>query len=145
MPITRETILAACRRYYSAHRDDCAAFLRAVAADLGFSLTGNADALVAELSRSWTRLTREQAIAAAEAGQFVVVGLRSRDFNPPGNHGHVGVVVPGPLRHGLYPPVWCGSIGHVPSSGNLSVSGIWRVADRNRVLYFTPRAPEPAR
>jgi hypothetical protein len=142
MTTTRETILAACQRHYNAHRDDCSAYVRAVSADLGYPLSGNADAIVTHLSSNWTRLTREEAIAAVERGQFVIVGLRSGDHDPPRNNGHVAVVVHGPLYHDKYPPVWGGSIGSAQSRGNKTVGEIWRRTDRNDVLYFTPRAAQ---
>lgn len=138
MPTTRETILAACRKHFPAHRDDCSGFLRAVAGELGYPLTGIADQIMDHLAANWTSLTREQAIAAADRGELVVVGLKSGDHDPPRNHGHVAVVVPGPLYHDLYPPVWCGSLGGAASNGNKTVGEVWRRSDRNNVHYYRP-------
>lgn len=136
MPTTKETILAACKKHFDAHRDDCSGFLRAVAGELGYPLSGNADAIVDHLAGSWRVLTREQAIAAVERGELVIVGLKAADHDPPRNHGHVGVVVPGPLYHDLYPRMWCGSIGSAQSQGDKSVGEVWRRTDRNNVHYY---------
>jgi cell wall-associated NlpC family hydrolase len=138
--MTKEEILAACRKFYDLYSDDCSGFIRAVARELGYTLTGNADDLVSELERRWTTIDRAQAIEAAAAGTLVIVGLKAADHNPPRRHGHIAVVVDGPLYHGKYPRVWCGSIGGSAgqSEGNKSVGEVWRRTDRDNVSYFKP-------
>lgn len=135
---TKESIVAACRTQYDLHSDDCSGFLRAVAADLGYPLSGNANTLVDYFDRSWTTLTRAEAIAAARQGVFVVAGLKGSDHNPPRNHGHVVVVVDGPLYHNKYPLVWGGSIGSAQSPGTKSVGEVWNRTDRDAVRYYRP-------
>jgi hypothetical protein len=135
---TRESIVAACRKQYDLHYDDCSGFLRAVAAELGFPLAGNADSILDFLDRGWTKIDRTKAIEAVRAGTFVIAGLKSSEHNPPRNNGHVVVVVDGALYNGKYPLVWGGSIGNAQSAGTRSVGEVWRRTDRDAVRYYQP-------
>jgi hypothetical protein len=54
---------------------------------------------------------------------------------------HVAVVVPGPMKVGKYPLVWCGSTDVYQSQGDKSVLDIWGSDNADRVQYFyCPRA-----
>ncbi len=70
-------------------------------------LSGNADAIVARIKLGpWEALTDGRAAKnAADSRRFVVAGLAAALHQPPGDHGHVVVVVSGPLdsRHRKYP------------------------------------------
>lgn len=141
---TRESIVAACKKHYDLHYDDCSGFLRAVAGELGYPLTGNANALVAHFDKNWVKLERTAAIDAAKKGIFVVAGLAGSEHNPPRNNGHVVVVVDGALYNGKYPLVWGGSIGSAQSQGTKSIGEVWNKKDRDAVRYFQPKVAPAA-
>jgi hypothetical protein len=76
------------------------------------------------------------AAAAAKAGQLVVAGMTSQALGSA--HGHVVIVVDGPLNRGLYPTAYWGSLnpsirpkGAVGATLNFSFSE----ADRDDVVY----------
>lgn len=138
MPITKETILAACTRHYAAHSDNCSGFVNAVTTELGHPLTGNANSQMNALagSSAWESITRETAVEAVKGDALVIAGLKSGDHNPPRNNGHIVVVVDGTLYRGIYPIVWGGSIGNAQSRGTKSVGEVWNRTDRDNVLYY---------
>src|SRR5262245_39126141 len=127
--MTNAEIVAACRKHYSAHSGDCSAFVRAVTAELGHPLSGNANGIMSELSRTWEKIDRAKAIEAVKSGTLVVAGLKAIDHNPPRNNGHVVIVVDGPLYRDKYPLVWGGSIGSAQSPGTKSVGEVWNKSD----------------
>jgi hypothetical protein len=55
--------------------------------------------------------------------------------------GHVVVVVPGPLAHGLYPTAYWGSTAAGIQKKNTTVNWAWKKEDRDKVLYayYTPK------
>ncbi len=125
---------------YAANYADCSGFLRDVALRLGYSLSGNADALVDTFRRSWREIDGiALAMQEVRAGRFVVAGLRSDEHAPKRQNGHVAVIVDGPLYQGKYPRCWCGSIGSAQSKGTKSVGEVWNQTDRDNVGYFEPR------
>ena len=136
--MTKEDILAACKKHYDTYSDDCSGFVRAVAKELGYSLSGNADALMAQLAKDWTKIDRAKAVELAKAGTLVIAGLKSSQHNPPRNNGHVVIVVEGVLYNNKYPPVWGGSIGAAQSRGTKTVGEVWRSTDRDAVQYYQP-------
>ncbi len=136
--MTKEDILAACKKHFDLHSDDCSGFVRAVAKELGYSLSGNANSLVDQLDGTWTKIDRAKAVELAKAGTLVIAGLKSSEQNPPATHGHVVIVVDGVLYNGKYPPVWGGSIGSAQSKGTKTVGEVWRKTDRDAVRYYTP-------
>ena len=136
--MTKEEILAACKKHYDAYSDDCSGFVRAVAKELGYSLSGNADALMDQLAKDWKKIDRAKAVELAKAGTLVIAGLKSSQHNPPRNNGHVVIVVEGVLYHNKYPPVWGGSIGSAESRGTKTVGEVWRSTDRDAVQYYQP-------
>src|SRR5918911_1648292 len=99
-----------CAEHWEAFKGDCSGFARAVAKDLGVTLSGDANALadlIAAAKGGWRRL--EDGLAAAKAaanGELVIVGLRGDAQAHPSAHGHVCVVVRGGLAHGKYPTAW---------------------------------------
>lgn len=66
--------------------------------------------------------------AKALAGKFVVGGLKAA------GHGHVVVVVAGPLSHGKYPTAYWGSLGGIAKK-NTTVNWSWNKTDRDKVIY----------
>lgn len=140
--MSKEEILAACKKHYDVYADDCSGFVRAVAKELGYPLAGNANALVDYLDKSWTKIDRAKAVELAKAGTLVIAGLKSSDHNPPRSNGHVVIVVDGTLYHNKYPPVWGGSIAGpvAQSKGTKTVGEVWRSTDRDTVRYYTPPA-----
>ncbi|MET1257375.1 hypothetical protein [Aliikangiella maris] len=59
---------------------------------------------------------------------LVIVGLKAQP------HGHVAIVVPGPLAHGKYPTAYWGSLGGVPKK-NTTINWSWNKKDRDNVIY----------
>jgi hypothetical protein len=88
----------------------------------------------------WTALgvgSGAAAKAQADAGLLVVGGLKGSEQVQPDSHGHVVVVVAGPLdtAHGQYPAAYWGRLGSVGEK-NQSVNFAWRAGDRDQVGYF---------
>jgi hypothetical protein len=134
-------IIEACKKEYDGQKTNCNYFLEAVFLDVtNVTLTGTADDLVEKFSSpnaGWNKVERTQAIADQVAGKFVVAGLKSSDHSDGREHGHVAVVVSGPLYHSKYPVVWCGGGSLGRSNGNKTVGEVWATSDRDKVKYFT--------
>lgn len=140
--MTNEEIVAACRKHYAAYSNDCSGFVRAVTAELGHPVSGNANGIMTELANAtstWEPIDRATAITAVHGGALVIAGLKSSDHTPPRNHGHVVIVVDGPLYRDRYPLCWGGSIGSAQSRGTKSVGEVWNRTDRDAVLYYRLR------
>lgn len=146
-------IITICKDVFSATQGDCNKFVKAVAArvnDTTFAAGDNADAIVTKLRTAggWTRHGKDGPAAkiAADAGKFVIGGLRSADHNPPRNNGHVVVVVAGPLAQGKYPTACWGSISNPPGPAlEKTVNFSWNAADRDNVEYFSRAVTFPLR
>jgi hypothetical protein len=115
-------------------------FVIAVAANFNITLNGNADSIVGEIGgASWSSLKDGPAASAAAAqGKFVVGGLTGADTSPAQPHGHVVVVVDGPLDHQKYPTAFWGSDnGSVRKNGDGDhcVNWAWNPASRDKVTY----------
>jgi len=137
--MTNEEIVAACRKHYTVHSNDCSGFVRAVTAELGYPVSGNANGIMNELANSpdkWEPIDRPTAVAAVRTGALVIAGLKSSEHNPPRNNGHVVIVVDGPLYRDTYPLVWGGSIGNAQSPGTKTVGEVWNRSDRDAVRYY---------
>ncbi len=145
--------------YDSKLKNDCSGFFKGLAQQLG--LTGydhlNADLIVAKISDpagGWEKLgegVTDGATAAASAaeGYLVVALLKAADHDPhrknkktgevevrPYTHGHLSIVIPGPLKEG-YPQVVSGSIvADGQSDGSKTVLGVWRRIDAPHVKYY---------
>ncbi len=133
-----DRVTDACEACYDAHTGDCSGFVKAVAATLDVTVEGNADQMV-DILRSgeggWTVVTGgPAAAAAAAAGKLVVGGLKGAEQTTPNPHGHVVVVVPGPLARNAYPTAWWGSLGGQPGK-NQTINYAWVAGDRDRVSY----------
>jgi hypothetical protein len=132
------TVVEACQQFWDPDHTDCSRFARDVAGALGVTLTGNANDIadiVAGGLDDWETLDSAAAAAArATAGDLVLAALRGDAQTTPSVHGHVVVVVPGPLNRGLYPTAWWGSDGGVPYQ-NTTLNYAWVPGDRDRVHY----------
>jgi hypothetical protein len=135
-------IVAACEAKWPAGQSDCSLFVREVAAAVGVTITGNADEIVDSIQEAdWTPLIDGVAAAeAAAAGQLAIAGLKGADQQQPSPHGHVVVVVPGPLAHGKYPSAYWGRLGGIGEK-NKTINWAWRAADRDRVVYASHQIP----
>jgi hypothetical protein len=132
-----DRVTAACVACYAAHQGDCSGFARAVAAQLGVTLSGIADEIVDTLRTSpeWTPLANGvAAVQNAENGNLVIAGLKGAEQAVPNAHGHVVVVVAGPLAHDAYPTAYWGSLAGQPGQDQ-TLNYAWTAADRDRVSY----------
>lgn len=129
-------IIAVCEHEWPNAKSDCSLFVRNVATQFGAALTGNADAIVDQISGTgWQPLADGSAAAtAAAAGELVIAGLKGADQQQPAQHGHVVVVVAGPLAHGRYPTAYWGRLGGIGAK-NTSINWAWRPEDRDNVIY----------
>lgn len=130
-------IASICAQHYDAHLHDCSGFARAVAKAVGVELTGLANEIVDTLateSDGWERLDSGAAAAEAAKTRLVIGGLRGDEQAVPNQHGHVVVVVPGPLNRDKYPTAWWGSLAGKPDRDK-TINWAWSVADRDKVVY----------
>jgi hypothetical protein len=136
-------VRAACIAAYPANTGNCSGFVTAVGKILGVTISGNADAMTAALKAGgpWTVLSSgAAAAAAAKAGQLVVGGLIGAQCSPPQHHGHVVVVVDGPVLNGLYPTAYWGSLGYIPKA-YATVNLTWTHVDLPKVTYAAMTLP----
>jgi len=133
----QQMIINACEAEFDAHSHDCSGFVKAVAEDLGITLSGMADDIVNEIQQApWTKLTDGiDAKNKADQGMFVIGGLQDTP------HGHVVVVVTGPLARGLYPTAYWGRLGGTGMK-NTTINWAWNKADRDRVTYACLTLPQ---
>ena len=134
---TAQDIIDACEAEWDAHQSDCSGFAKAVATRLGVTLTGMADDIVGEIQQGPWSPVADGLTAAAQAaqGRFVVAGLNGADQQVPDPaHGHVVVVVQGPLAHGLYPTAYWGQLGGVGKK-DMTLNWAWREGDRDKLVY----------
>lgn len=131
-----ERVIQECEAEWSKDKGDCSAFVREVAARLGITLTGDANGIVDEIcGAGWERLPDGVAASqAAAAGRLVIAGLKGNEQGVPSAHGHVVVVVSGPLADGKYPSAYWGRLGGVGDE-NKTINWAWRAGDRDRVIY----------
>lgn len=127
---TQQRIINACEVEFNAHDNDCSGFVRAVSRDLGVTLTGLANDIVNEIQAApWTTVSNGvQAKAQADSGFLVIGGLKD---DP---HGHVVVVVTGPLAAGKYPTAYWGRLGSIGKK-NTTINWAWNPQDRDKVIY----------
>lgn len=131
-----QAMIDRCEAAFEANKNDCSAFVRAVASASGVTLTGQADNIVDQITGSgWVALTGGvQAAAMADAGMLVIAGLKAADHTPPRSNGHVAIVVSGALAHGKYPTGYWGSSGG-SSAKNQTLNYSWNSSDRDNVHY----------
>ncbi len=126
-------------RAVAANAGDCHKFVEAVAAALRVVLTGTADQVMAQIAGpGWSQHGTDgaAAAAAAEAGDLVIGGMTSERLGDA--HGHVVVVVAGPLAHGRYPTAYWGSLNpRVRPDGGLgkTINFSFSEVDRDGVVY----------
>jgi ribosomal protein S9 len=136
-PQASNRVQAACIQAYPAHTGNCSGFVQAVGSLLGVTITGNANAITAALKAGgqWSPLSNGVAAAAsAQAGQLVVAGLNGSQQAQPDIHGHVVVVVAGPLVRGQFPTAYWGSLGSRAGAFE-SVNYAWTAQDLPNVTY----------
>jgi hypothetical protein len=132
-----DRVRKACDACFEAYQHDCSGFVRAVGAELGVMISGVANDIVNQVRAggSWQRLPDGVAAAAsATAGKLVLGGLRGDEQFEHSNHGHVVVVVEGPLAHGRYPSAYWGSLGDEGAEFQ-TINWAWTENDRDRVTY----------
>ena len=136
MNLAAQKIIDACEEVFDDNSDDCNKFAKAVSAKFGVPLTGNADAIVDQIQGAgWTSLADGvEAKAKADDGWLVIGGLKGADENPPADHGHVVIVVSGPLAHDKYPTAYWGRLGG-GGEKNQTVNYAWKQANCDNVVY----------
>lgn len=132
-----DRVKEACEACFDAHAGDCSGFARAVSSQLGVQLHGLADDIVNTIrgGNDWRPLPN--GIGAAEsaaAGKLVIGGLKGSEQSNPDPHGHVVVVVNGPLAHDAYPSAYWGRLGG-GGAKDKTINWAWRAEDRDRVSY----------
>lgn len=130
-------IIDACEDEWPANKSDCSGFVRDVAAILGVSLTGQANEIVDQVvsAAGWTQLDDgKRAKEAADDGLFVVGGLKGEAQQAPSVHGHVVVVVSGPLAKDKYPTAYWGALGGVGEKAK-TINWAWKAVDRDKVVF----------
>jgi hypothetical protein len=132
-----DRVRQACEACFEAHKGDCSGFARAVASQLNVPLQGLANEIVETLrtGQGWTRLI--DGIAAAKSahdGKLVIAGLRGVEQTHPDPHGHVVVVVDGPLARNAYPSAYWRKLGGVGAKDK-TLNYAWIAEDRDRVSY----------
>ncbi len=139
-----DRVRAACEAQFSAHSGDCSAFACAVASTFDIVLQGPANTIVDTLRSdpSWRMLPSGPAAAIAAATKLVLAGLRGDEQSEPSNHGHVVVVVAGPLARGLYPSAYWGQLDGTGAKFE-TINWAWTEHDRDRVTYAAHDLPEP--
>jgi hypothetical protein len=123
-------IVEACEQHWGTWKGDCSGFVKAVAAEVGIILTGQANDIVTQIQNEpWNTLADGvEAKMQAEEGLLVIGGLQERD------HGHVVVVVPGELNRGQYPTAYWGRLGG-EGKKNSTINWSWKASDRDKVIY----------
>jgi cell wall-associated NlpC family hydrolase len=124
------TVVEACEEHWGAYKSDCSGFVRAVARELGVTLSGQANDIVDQMETGpWSELANGlEARDKATTGYFVLAALED---DP---HGHVAVVVPGELNRGKYPTAYWGSLGSTGRKA-ATINWCWDRTDRDKVTY----------
>ena len=138
-----QRIIDACEEAFDANSDDCNKFLKAVSVTLGGNIPANADANgivdFLDAGNGWTKLGDGDGAAAkqeADAGKFVVAGLRGSEHADHRAHGHVCVIVSAPLDPNGYPAGYWGSITPGIAQKKKSIRKAWREEDADSVHYY---------
>ncbi len=136
-------IKQACASLWDAHKNDCSGFACAVAKAVGVPLAGDANA-IADLVRTapdgWQKLSGGAEAAAVARNHLVIGGLRGEQQAVPDVHGHVVVVIDGPIDRGRYPSAWWGSLRGSPGK-NQTINYAWTEQDRDKVVYAAHPLP----
>jgi len=134
-PIAQK-IIDTCEANFDANADNCSGFVKAVSTDFSVTLTGQADDIVDQIQTAdWQQLADGvEAKAKADDGWLVVGGLKGGENVPPQSHGHVVIVVSGPLAHDLYPSGYWGKLGSTGKK-NTTINWAWNTDSRDKVIY----------
>ncbi len=133
-------IIDYCKSHWEQDKNDCSLFVKDIAGELGIELTGNANQIVNTIqSDGWEVLADgKKAKEYADTGKFVIGGLKGSDQAKPNTHGHVVVVVSGPLAFDMYPTAYWGKY-HRAENDNYgrgdTVNYAWNREDRDKVIY----------
>jgi hypothetical protein len=129
-PTKQQRIIDACRTNFDQWKADCSGFVKAVAATLGLTLSGQANEIVDKIKKAPWIVLKDGVDAKnkADLGFFVIAGLKDQPF------GHVVVVVQGPLAHSKYPTAYWGKLGGIGKK-NTTINWAWDEDDRDRVTY----------
>lgn len=94
-----QKIIQRCEAVFNANSNNCSGFAKAVSTAFDIELSGLADEIVDEIKTGeWVSLSDGiDAKNKADDGWLVIGGLKGHDNNPSQSHGHVVVVVSGPL------------------------------------------------
>jgi hypothetical protein len=131
-----QKIIDSCECEWEAFKADCSGFVKAVAQHLQINdLQGNANDITDYLHTLPTSTT-DGVLAAnwAANGFLVIAGLKGQDQASPDAHGHVVVVVTGPLAHDKYPTAYWGQLGGVGKKAT-TLNWAWTQEDRDKVIY----------
>lgn len=125
-----QKVLSLCEKHWVKYQKDCSGYVKAVASEIGITVTGQANDIVDQMNGTGWTLCKDGVDARQKAidGNFVIGGLKAT------SNGHVVVVVPGPLAHGKYPTAYWGSIGGVGKK-NTTINWSWNTTDRDLVVY----------
>jgi len=134
-----DRVKEACEACFEAHASDCSGFARAVSDHLGVQLHGLANDIVDTIrgGNGWTPLRNGAAAAdSAAAGRLVIGGLKGSEQTHRDPHGHVVVVVTGPLdpTHDAYAKAYGGELGGRGAEDQWT-NWAWNEGDRDRVSY----------
>jgi hypothetical protein len=139
-PAALSLVEQACTDLFEANKDDCAKFAKAIASRFRIKLTGQADDIFSQIQQApWAPVPGNDLEAAASAARFATQGylvmgaLRSGDLGE--SHGHVVVVVSGPLVGGRYPLAYWGSIEQGNEGAHRGVNYAFRHPSCDRVRY----------
>lgn len=129
-------IIDVCDDEWPANKSDCSGFVKDVAASLGVTLSGQANDIVDQIAGpNWTKLTDGKAAKkAADEGKFVIGGLKGSDQQSPSAHGHVVVVVSGPIAKDKYPTAYWGTLGGTGERSK-TTNWAWKAIDRDNVRF----------
>src|SRR5215469_2024026 len=138
---TAEQIIEACReaRTVPTNVSNCNEFVIAVAGKCGVPLRGTADQIMGQITgTNWKQFGHNGVAAstAAAEGALVVGGMTSQALGD--THGHVVIVVKGPLAHDKYPTAYWGSQNPaIRNDGGLgtTINFSFSVARRDQVVY----------
>jgi hypothetical protein len=131
-----QRIVDLCEQEWPSNSSNCSGFVIAVTSVLGVTLAGDANDIVNAIrSAEWEQISSgNDAKIAADAGKLVVAGLRGDEQVNPDEHGHVVIIVSGPIANDLYPTAYWGKLGGVGEKFK-TINYAWRATDRDRVTY----------
>jgi hypothetical protein len=114
-------IIALCQSNFSFFPNNCSGFVSVVAEKCGVLLAGDANSICNSIKSAADRLLNGiDAARRAAAGDLVIGGY------PAAGHGHVVVVVDGPLTHGKYPYAFWGQYRGLTAFGKTINVGFTR-------------------